>query len=69
MYGAIKDTSKGVNVHGIGLGLVICKKIVEKFEGQINFFSKFNKGTTFFFTFKLWEFDFKEIDLLKQRSI
>jgi K+-sensing histidine kinase KdpD len=53
MFGSIKDESKKVNVHGVGLGLVICKLIVNKFDGKINFISKFKKGSTFFFTFKL----------------
>ena len=32
---------------------MICKLIVEKFEGNIDFISKYKKGSTFFFTFKL----------------
>jgi signal transduction histidine kinase len=38
---------------GIGLGLVICKLIVSKFNGHINFISKYGKGTTFYFTFEI----------------
>lgn len=33
---------------GMGLGLAICKKIVEQVHGQITFESDINKGTTFF---------------------
>jgi K+-sensing histidine kinase KdpD len=53
MFGSIKDESKKINVHGVGLGLVICKLIVNKFDGKIDFISKYKKGSTFFFTFKL----------------
>ena len=33
---------------GMGLGLSICKKIIESFNGEINFESEDNNGTTFF---------------------
>ena len=41
-----------MNVGGIGLGLVISKMIVNKFNGQIDFNSVYKKGTTFYFTFE-----------------
>jgi two-component system sensor histidine kinase CiaH len=41
MFGSIKDEDKKLNLNGIGLGLVICKLIVEKFDGCIDFISKF----------------------------
>jgi signal transduction histidine kinase len=53
MFGSIKDEGKKINVHGVGLGLVICKMIVNKFDGYIDFVSKYKKGSTFFFTMKL----------------
>jgi signal transduction histidine kinase len=53
MFGTIKDTKRGINTKGIGLGLVISKLIVEKFNGEIHFFSKYKKGTTFFYTFEM----------------
>ena len=52
MFGTFKDTKRGLNTNGIGLGLVISKKIVEKFGGVIKFYSKYKRGTTFFFTFE-----------------
>jgi K+-sensing histidine kinase KdpD len=57
MFGSIKDQKNKVNTSGIGLGLVISKLIVNKFDGHINFFSEQNKGSNFFFTFEIKEFD------------
>ena len=51
LYSSIKSNT--VNQKGIGLGLVISKLIVEKFNGMIDFISKWKKGTTFFFTFEI----------------
>ena len=57
MYGTVRHEKKGVNIKGIGLGLCISKLIVEKFNGKINFFSQYNKGTTFFYSFEVIEYD------------
>ena len=61
MFGTNKDTKRGINTNGIGLGLVISKMIVEKFNGKINFFSKHKKGTTFFYSFDTQHFDENEL--------
>ena len=53
MFGSIKDEEKRLNLKGIGLGLVISKLIVGKFEGYIDFISKFEHGSTFFYTFAI----------------
>ena len=53
MFGSIKDEEKKLNLKGIGLGLVISKLIVEKFDGYIDFFSEFNRGSTFFYAFMM----------------
>jgi signal transduction histidine kinase len=42
-----------MNVSGIGLGLMISKQIVEKYDGKISFTSEEDQGSTFMFTFKL----------------
>lgn len=58
LFGFVQ-TTEDVNTRGIGLGLVISKKIVERFDGQIGFKSKWNKGSTFGFKIQL-DNDLKE---------
>ena len=57
LYGSIKDEKEGINTNGVGLGLVICKLIVEKFNGKIGFISEYNKGSTFFFSVQTEDID------------
>ena len=57
MYGTVRHEKKGINTKGIGLGLCISKLIVEKYNGKINFFSQYKKGTTFFYSFEVIEYD------------
>lgn len=46
-----QTTSRGTNDEkGTGLGLIICKELIEMNGGQISFVSEENKGTTFTFT-------------------
>ena len=52
MFGTLSNT-KQMNTHGVGLGLFICKKIVEQFSGAIFVQSQFGKGTRFMFSFDL----------------
>jgi signal transduction histidine kinase len=61
MFGSIKDKKKNLNLGGIGLGLVISKLIVEKFDGKISFFSRYSLGSTFFFSFKTVGFSDHEL--------
>ena len=44
-----------MNVHGIGLGLVISQKIIQQFGGDISFESKEDEGSNFKFVLKLFE--------------
>lgn len=46
---------------GTGLGLVICKRLVEQMQGTIGLESRLNQGTTFWFTFQA-----NKIQALKQ---
>ena len=66
MFGSIKNEQKKINIQGIGLGLVISKLIVEKFNGKIDFISKYKKGTTFFFSIQLEPVDQLEISTFIQ---
>lgn len=52
LFGSFKDEKRQINTNGIGLGLVISKLIVNKFNGYIDFVSKHKKGSTFFYTFE-----------------
>ena len=52
LFGKLSD-AKSINTSGIGLGLNICKKIVQSFGGHISVSSEVNVGTTFTFTFRV----------------
>ena len=65
LFVSIKDEKNKINVGGIGLGLVISKMIVNKFNGQIDFASIYKEGTTFYFTFEHQPFKSSEIDYSK----
>ena len=52
LFGTLQNT-RAMNTSGIGLGLVICDKIVKTFEGNIGVKSKFKKGSMFSFSISL----------------
>lgn len=52
LFGFIQSTEE-MNTKGIGLGLMICDKIVKKFGGNITLESEFNQGSEFTFSFQL----------------
>ncbi|CDW79459.1 UNKNOWN [Stylonychia lemnae] len=54
MFGKLK-TSSAINTSGIGIGLIICKKIVEAFDGHIILEEQdpTKQGTTFTFSIKI----------------
>ena len=43
----------------MGLGLFISKQIVTKFNGSLDFVSKYEQGSTFFFSFDLEFYDYQ----------
>ena len=60
LFSSIKDEKSKINMKGLGLGLVISKMIVAEFEGSIDLISKYEKGTCFYFTFKLDQIEREE---------
>jgi len=52
LFGFVQTTQE-VNTRGIGLGLVISKKIVEMYDGNIGFKSKWGQGSTFGFKIRI----------------
>ena len=52
LFGFVQ-TTQAVNTRGIGLGLVISKKIVEMYDGNIGFKSKWGVGSTFGFNIQI----------------
>lgn len=52
LFSSISDQEKDISTEGIGLGLVICKKIAEQFRGEIKFKSRYGAGSTFDFSFE-----------------
>ena len=55
MFTMLRDTRQ-MNSNGVGLGLFICKQIVEQFGGSISIKSEVNVGSSFFFCFEIDSF-------------
>jgi two-component system sensor histidine kinase/response regulator len=51
------SNSKEVNRSGMGLGLTICKLILQQLGGNVGVRSEWGKGSNFFFTLPLEEVD------------
>ena len=49
LFSKIRD-KRVENPLGVGLGLAICKQLVELMRGQIHVVSEYGRGTKFFFT-------------------
>ena len=54
MFGKLESSAQ-INITGIGLGLNICKQIVEMFDGKIYLDDKFGPGAQFIFHIKAQE--------------
>ena len=52
LYGFIQETRE-INTRGIGLGLHICRKIVNELGGEIVCQSTWGRGSTFVFVIRL----------------
>ncbi|MCF6776963.1 ATP-binding protein [Thiotrichales bacterium 19X7-9] len=67
------DSSTSRRYGGTGLGLVICKSLIEKMDGEIGFKSGLGEGSTFWFTIKLKKISqaelIREKDDLKGKQI
>ena len=64
MFSRMRDGAR-VDVTGIGLGLTICKSIVEKFGGEISFRPKPEGGSIFCFTFEFFSVVMRQQSLLQ----
>ncbi len=49
LFGKLEETAS-INTSGVGLGLSICKKIVEAFDGEIFIDDDYTSGAKFTFT-------------------
>jgi signal transduction histidine kinase len=51
----MKITGRPVGINGTGLGLYLCRALVEQHEGQLWFESTEGAGLTFFIRLPLWQ--------------
>ena len=69
LFTSFKDVKRKINVNGIGLGLVISRMIVDKFNGKIDFTSTYKHGSTFFFTFEHVPYSNEELQQINNNPI
>jgi signal transduction histidine kinase len=56
MFGKLQSSNKQ-NQQGIGLGLNVCKRIINVYNGEITISSELGVGSTFSFTFEVVDFE------------
>ena len=56
MFGKLQSSNKQ-NQQGIGIGLSVCKKIIDVYNGEITINSELGVGSNFTFTFEVLDFD------------
>lgn len=61
IFSPVVDLERGINTEGIGIGLVICRMIVEQFHGTIGFTSRYLYGSTFRFEFEVQPYSILDI--------
>ena len=67
MFGKLKYTSTQ-NQQGIGLGLNVCKRIVNQYNGEMSVSSEVGHGSTFSFGFQVKDFTMKKDVVSEQPS-
>jgi signal transduction histidine kinase len=65
LFGCLEDTTH-LNTQGVGLGLTICKSIIEQLGGEINIDSSYTQGAKFFFTIIDFRDDHNHSDSFEQ---
>jgi len=60
IFGIFKKLHSSAEYEGSGIGLSVCKKIIERFGGEVWLESEKGVGTTFFFTLKLYNDAFEK---------
>ena len=62
IFNLFQQLNKGKKYEGTGIGLTICKNIIDKYDGRVWFESQVGKGTTFFISIPLETKDDEQSD-------